>query len=136
LTRVEVTGAAVPRFSRREIASFARQVLRAAGPRDLSEISIVFVDDQTMRRLNRRFRHRHQTTDVLTFSDGAAAEIVISLHQARRQAAAENHSLATELRYLILHGTLHALGHDHETDRGEMDALELRVRDAVGLDGE
>ena len=126
--RVEVGGAAVPRLSRREIASFARRVLRAARG-SIGELSIAFVGDAAMRALNRKFRGRNKTTDVLTFTD----EIVISLDQARRQAREEKHSLATEVRYLIAHGVLHALGYDHETDDGEMNALELRVRDKVGL---
>jgi probable rRNA maturation factor len=85
-----------------------------------------------MRRLNRQYRGKNKTTDVLTFP-GERPDIVISLEQARRQALAEGHSLATEVRYLILHGVLHALGYDHETDGGEMNALELRVRGRVGL---
>ena len=127
--KVEVAGAAVPRLSRRQIAAFARHALRAARG-DVGELSIAFVDDATMRALNRKFRRKNKTTDVLTFP----AEIVISLDQARRQARDEKHSLATEVRYLILHGILHALGYDHETDRGEMNALELNVRERVGLD--
>ena len=131
--RVEVAGAAVPRLSRREIAAFARRVLRACGtgsqPVRIDELSIAFVDDATMRALNRKFRRKNKTTDVLTFPD----EIVISLDQARRQARNERHSLATEVRYLIAHGVLHALGYDHEADRGEMNALELLVRERVGL---
>jgi probable rRNA maturation factor len=125
---VDVAGLAVPRLSRREIAAFARRVLRAARG-DIAELSIAFVDDATMRALNRKFRHKNKTTDVLTFPE----EIVVSLDQARRQARDERHSLATEVRYLILHGVLHALGYDHERDEGEMNALELRVRDKVGL---
>ena len=85
-----------------------------------------------MRELNRKFRRKNKTTDVLTFSDDDA-DIVISLDQARRQAADEKHSLATEVRYLVLHGILHALGYDHESDHGEMNALELRIRARVGL---
>jgi probable rRNA maturation factor len=127
--KVEVSGAAVPRLSRREIATFAQRVLRAARG-TIDELSIAFVDDATMRALNRKFRRKNKTTDVLTFPD----EIVISLEQARRQARDEKHSLATEVRYLIVHGVLHALGYDHETDDGEMNALELRVRERVGLD--
>ena len=131
--RVEVAGAAVPRLSRREISAFARRVLRACGtgsqPVRIDELSIAFVDDATMRALNRTFRRKNKTTDVLTFPD----EIVISLDQACRQARNERHSLATEVRYLIAHGVLHALGYDHEADRGEMNALELRVRERVGL---
>jgi probable rRNA maturation factor len=126
---VEVGGIAVPRLSRREIAAFARRALRAARG-DIAELSIALIDDATMRGLNHRFRGKNKTTDVLTFPD----EIVISLDQARRQARDEKHSLATEVRYLIVHGILHALGYDHETDDGEMNELELSVRQRVGLE--
>lgn len=127
--KVDVAGRAVPRLSRREIAAIAKRVLRAAHGK-IDELSIAIVDDATMRTLNRKFRRKNKTTDVLTFPD----EIVISLDQARRQARDEGHSLATEVRYLIAHGVLHALGYDHETDHGEMNALELKVREKVGLD--
>jgi probable rRNA maturation factor len=149
VTNVEVTGGAIPRFSRRDIAGFTRQVLKAVEKLDLldgkiSEVSIAFVDDTTMAELNGRFRRKKRTTDVLTFpaddsySDPDATgrplgDIVISIDQSRRQAAEEKHSLATEIRYLILHGIIHSLGYDHETDDGEMNALEVKVRGMVGL---
>lgn len=149
MTQVEVTGIAVPRFSRREIGEFARKVLLTLGrmerlDHEISEASIAFVDDDAMRELNKRFRRKDKTTDVLTFpaddSYGDPTEhgrplgdIVICVDQARRQAADEKHSLATEVRFLIVHGVLHALGHDHETDQGEMNTLELKVRESVGL---
>jgi probable rRNA maturation factor len=134
MTNIEVTGS-VPRFSRTEIATFARSVLLKLDV-DAEELSIAFVDDAAMRELNRKFRRKNKTTDVLTFTgDGPLlGEIVISVDQARRQAADEKHSLATEIRYLILHGILHAMGYDHETDQGEMNALELKVRASVGLE--
>ncbi|MFP5246367.1 MAG: rRNA maturation RNase YbeY, partial [Thermoanaerobaculia bacterium] len=91
-----------------------------------------------------KFRKKKKTTDVLTFpaddsynepsaTGRPLGDIVISVDQARRQAADEKHSLATEVRYLVLHGVLHALGYDHETDNGEMNALEIEVRELVGL---
>jgi len=134
VTNVEVSGS-VPRLTRRDIATFARRVLRSVEA-EPEELSIAFVDDEAMRELNRRFRRKNKTTDVLTFPGDAPllGEIVISVDQARRQATDEKHSLATEVRYLILHGILHALGYDHEKDDGEMNALELRVRGAVGLE--
>ena len=146
MTNVEVTGPAVPRFSRREIAEFIRRVLIALRvDDDIHEVSIAIVDDNAMRNLNRQFRKKNKTTDVLTFpADDSDADpnakgrplgdIVISIDQARRQATDQKHSLATEVRYLILHGVLHALGYDHETDDGEMNALELKVRAKVGLE--
>jgi probable rRNA maturation factor len=150
MTNVEVTGEAVPRFSRREMAAYTRQVLLALEkldrlPEQITEISIAIVEDAAMTALNRRFRRKARTTDVLTFpaddsyndpsqkNSRPLGDIVISVDQARRQAADEKHSLATEVRYLILHGVLHALGYDHETDQGEMNALEVEVRGMVGL---
>ena len=129
---VQISGS-IPRLSRREIVAFTRKVLLAAGE-EMAEVSIALVDDDTMRNLNRQFRHKNKTTDVLTFPGEESCEIVISVDQARRQARDEKHSLATELRYLLVHGLLHALGYDHETDSGEMNALEVDVREKVGLD--
>lgn len=150
MTNVEVSGAAVARFSRREIAEFVRRALLALDhleriASEISEVSIAIVDDEAMRNLNRKFRKKNKTTDVLTFpADDSYADphakgrplgdIVISIDQARLQATEQKHSLATEIRYLILHGILHALGHDHETDKGEMNELEVEVRAAVGLE--
>ena len=150
MTNVEVTGAAVPRFTRREMAAFARKALLALEkigrlPEEITEVSIAVVDDEAMAALNRKFRKKNRTTDVLTFpaddsynepsaTGRPLGDIVISVDQARRQAAEEKHSLATEVRYLIVHGLLHALGYDHETDAGEMNALELEVRGLVGLE--
>ena len=149
MTNVEVTGEAVPRFSKREIASFTRQVLLALEKLDkleeeITEVSIAFIDDDAMKELNQKFRKKAKTTDVLTFpaddsynepsaTGRPLGDIVISVDQARRQAADEKHSLSTEIRYLVVHGVLHALGYDHETDRGEMNALEMEVRALVGL---
>jgi probable rRNA maturation factor len=87
-----------------------------------------------MRTLNREHRGKDKTTDVLSFPGGGTPEgyhlgdIVISLPQAQRQAEVAGHSLDRELRVLLLHGVLHCLGHDHETDGGEMDRLERRLR--------
>ena len=131
MTNIEITGSA-PRLTQREVAAFARKVLLATGE-EIGEISIAFVDDATIRGLNRKFRNKNKPTDVLTFPGEDACEIVISIDQARRQALNEKHSLATELRYLLIHGILHGLGYDHETDNGEMNEIEVEVREKVGL---
>ncbi|HKB80147.1 MAG TPA: rRNA maturation RNase YbeY [Thermoanaerobaculia bacterium] len=130
---VEIAGPGVPHLTRRDIIGFVRKVMLAV-EREFDEISIALVNDRTVRGLNRKFRGKNRSTDVLTFPGDDSCEIVISLDQARRQAAAEGHSLPTEIRYLLLHGILHGLGYDHEKDEGQMNALELRVREAVGLD--
>jgi rRNA maturation RNase YbeY len=145
-TEVDVTGRAVPRLPRAAVATFVRDCLAAAarsdhGARGLAAASVHFTDDREMAALNRQYRKKYTTTDVLTFPgermpDGTRVlgDIVISVEQARRQATAERHALATEIRYLLLHGVIHALGYDHATDRGEMNALEAKLRRRVGLE--
>ena len=149
MTNVEVTGLAVPRFSKREIAAFTRKALLTLEKLDkldeeITEVTIAFIDDTAMTELNQKFRKKAKTTDVLTFpaddsyneptaTGRPLGDIVISLDQAKRQALDEKHSLATEIRYLLVHGLLHALGYNHETDQGQMNALELKVRELVNL---
>ena len=149
MTNIEVTGLSIARFSKREIAAFTRRVLLTLEKLDkleeeITEVTIAFIDDAAMKELNRKFRKKARTTDVLTFpaddsyneptaTGRPLGDIVISLDRARGQAFEEKHSLATEIRYLIVHGVLHALGYDHEADHGEMNALELQVREGVDL---
>jgi probable rRNA maturation factor len=105
--------------------------------------SIVFVNDAAIRRLNREFRGRHQATDVLSFPAAAEAfetdnqsqlgEVVISLERAAAQAKQNGLTFTNEVEQLILHGLLHLRGHDHETDNGEMNRLELQLRKKLGI---
>lgn len=109
-----------------------RLVAELAADRD--SFAVRFVGDRTMRAWNRDYRGKDRTTDVLSFPGERSPEgwplgdVAISVPQAARQAAARSEPLARELRVLLLHGILHCLGHDHETDRGEMDTLERRLR--------
>lgn len=67
--------------------------------------------------------------------DGFLGDVVISVETARNNARRERHAAGTEIRWLMLHGLLHLLGMDHETDQGEMQSLELDLRARLGLDG-
>jgi probable rRNA maturation factor len=150
VTNVEVTGAAVPRFTKRDIGAFTRKVLLELEKigklkEEITEVTVAFIDDEAMTSLNKKFRNKGKTTDVLTFpaddsynepsaTGRPLGDIVISVDQARRQAVEEKHSTATEVRYLVIHGLLHALGYDHEADKGEMNELEEKVRAGVGLE--
>ena len=136
---VDVVGA-------RLFAGRLRKALRL-GRRDFN---VCFVDDRAIKRLNVQYRGKPNATDVLSFpwqgsngGRGAAAsefagflgDVVISVETARRNARREGHSTANEIRWLILHGVLHLLGYDHETDRGEMTALEISLRARLGIAG-
>jgi probable rRNA maturation factor len=100
---------------------------------EAASLTARFVGDRAMRRTNRDFRHRDATTDVLSFPGGPTPEglhlgdVLISLPAARRQVPPGD-TVDRELRRLLLHGVLHCLGHDHETDGGEMERLEARLR--------
>lgn len=104
--------------------------------------TIAFISDNKMRELNRDFRGKNSTTDVLSFpyqadefdsNEGFLGDIVISLEQAQRQAIENNLTLEMEVKQLILHGILHLLGYDHETDNGEMNELELKWREKLRI---
>lgn len=100
---------------------------------------MLITSNAKMRRLNRDFRGKDKPTDVLSFparQNGnvrLAGDIAISKEIARRNAKALGHSLGTELKVLLLHGLLHLAGHDHERDRGEMAALEQKLRAKLKL---
>jgi probable rRNA maturation factor len=128
--------------SKRWIA-IAAKALKAIG-RENANATVAFVSDRRMRELNRSFRGVDKTTDVLSFPAGAnefpfaddlnLGDIAISVQQAERQAGESGLSLDDEVAQLILHGLLHLCGYDHETDDGEMNRLEVRLRRRLGLE--
>ncbi|MBM3766794.1 MAG: rRNA maturation RNase YbeY [Acidobacteria bacterium] len=97
----------------------------------------LITNDASLQRLNVSFLGHDYATDVLSFPsiDGARelGEIAISHQRAAEQAASFGHSIETEIEILMLHGVLHLLGHDHETDRGAMRRLEKKWRVQLSL---
>ena len=97
---------------------------------------MLFCGDGAIRTLNRRYRKVDASTDVLAFpaqSRGLLGDIVISVPYASRPARRRGESPAREIDRLLLHGLLHLSGYDHETDGGEMDALERKIRRRLRL---
>jgi probable rRNA maturation factor len=102
-----------------------------------SSVTIAFVSDSRIRTLNRTFRGVNKATDVLSFPNapqlGDLGDIAISVETAARQAKENGLTLNGEIAQLILHGLLHLIGYDHETDNGEMNKVELRLRRKLGI---
>ena len=120
--------------SARALSLFATRAQHALGLP--GEVNIYVTSSREMQDLNRRYRRKNKPTDVLSFpsrAPGVAGDIAISLEIAAANAADIGHSLATEVKVLILHGLLHLAGHDHETDGGEMLARETAMRQELKL---
>ena len=100
----------------------------------VDSFAVQFVDDPEIARLNGRFRNKPKPTDVLSFPGEVTVEghhlgdVVISVPTAQSQAQEAGLDLDVELKRLLLHGLLHCLGFDHETDEGQMDVEEQRLR--------
>lgn len=130
-------------IERERWARFAGRALEKIGVGSETGATIAFVSDRAMRSLNREFRGRDRTTDVLSFPSEQEAweraegerlgDVVIAVGQAERQAAEHGLDFDAEVAQLILHGLLHLCGHDHERDSGEMNALELSLRRRLGI---
>lgn len=122
--------------------TFLSKALRVL-PASATGATVSFVSDRTMSKLNRRWRAKRGTTDVLSFpaeqnefevlQGSTLGDVVISVDQAARQAAENNLHLDEEIAQLILHGLIHLNGFDHATDHGEMNRLELRLRKKLGI---
>jgi probable rRNA maturation factor len=139
------------RVPRRSLELFLRRVQTELGVASTS-VTVCFVSDAEIARMNKAFRKKGGPTDVLSFPaetrrkprplrrkrkplpvSGYLGDIAISAATARRNAARIGRTVATELRILILHGVLHLLGYDHETDRGQMQRIESKLRRRLGL---
>jgi len=118
------------------VAGLGRWLTSAAPAKARGEVTIAIITNAAMQKLNARFRKADYATDVLSFpSDepGVLGDIAIAKGVAARQAKKLGHSEQIELRTLALHGLLHLLGYDHETDTGQMARAEERLRRKAGL---
>src|SRR6266404_486410 len=142
------------RLARPPLEAFLRRVKHELGLEEAG-LTVRLVSDAEIARLNETFRKKKGPTDVLSFpaavrrrpprpaleggpykrkkDDEYLGDIAISPATALRYARKNGRNLSSELRVLILHGVLHLLGYDHETDRGEMDRVEAKLRKRLGL---
>jgi probable rRNA maturation factor len=131
-----------------------RAALAAADPGGPAEVSVLLADDARLRELNRTWRGEDKPTNVLSFParDGAGGgwpdlppggagpvplgDVAVALETLLREAAAEGKAPADHLAHLVVHGTLHLIGHDHEAGEAEaeaMEALEVEALASIGV---
>ncbi len=123
------------RFNELELREFVQRLGRelAGG----QEFAVVIGADASLRRANRQFRGKSASTDVLSFpdqEDGRLGDILVSAGRAEQWAHRYRHRVEDEIKVLVLHGLLHLLGYDHESDNGRMRQAEHRWRKKYGLE--
>jgi len=124
------------RVNQAALRRFSARLERALRLRPHS-FGVALVSQQRSAALNRRYRRRPQATDVLSFAaegNGALGEVVISVPTAQSNARRYRHSLEEEIKLLMVHGVLHLVGYDHETDSGQMNRREHALRRRLGLE--
>jgi probable rRNA maturation factor len=121
-----------PEAGARKLRPWLEALVAELAP-EADSFAVRFTGDRELRRANRTWRGRDAATDVLSFAGEPGPEgrhlgdLLISVPTARRQAAERGSDPERELRALLLHGVLHCLGYDHETDDGAMVRLEGRL---------
>lgn len=131
-----------------DLLNLAQKKLQITDP---CELSVTFVDNNRIQEINREYRGKDMPTDVISFAleelgegeiqiSGAnmprvLGDIIISTDKAREQATDYGHSVERELGFLAVHGFLHLLGYDHETEAEEKEMFDLQrsILDEYGL---
>jgi probable rRNA maturation factor len=116
-----------------------RRAARAALGRRTPSLTVALADDRRVKALNKRDRRKDKPTNVLSYPSGEKAflgDIVLARQTVWREAREQKKTPADHLTHLVVHGTLHLLGHDHETsdaDAERMEALERRILKKLGI---
>jgi probable rRNA maturation factor len=141
---ISISGADSRAIDERKLEQAVEAVFRNQGVSPEPDVSIVFVDDEQMRELNKRYRQEDSSTDVLSFGldepdqesgNSYLGDIVLSLPRVRSQAGEAGHPLMSEVLLLVVHGTLHLLGYDDEEpeNRRHMFSLQKEILTELGV---
>jgi len=121
------------KIDKRYIKRLVKDILLSEGEEGPVEVSIAFVENETICRLNSKYRGVETATDVLAFSmeeKGLLGDVVICPEVAMSNAAGMGHPVDEEISLLVIHGMLHLLGYDH-TDQTGKDAMWARQKELL-----
>ena len=122
-----------------QVERIVRRAVRAAVGRRRSAVAVALADDQAVRKLNAVHRGKDKPTNVLSYPSaerGFLGDVVLARQTVQREARSQRKRLADHVAHLVVHGTLHLLGYDHETgedDAERMEALERRILSRLGV---
>ncbi len=120
---------------RQQIRRWVKSALKTVDRNDVA-LTFIFMDAIAAKDLNKQFRKKNYATNVLTFNlDEATADIVICMDVVKQEAKDQRKPLQSHLTHMVIHGTLHAVGFDHEvkTDAQAMEAIEIQVLKRFGI---
>jgi probable rRNA maturation factor len=120
------------------IIKAAQTALREAGYMKHAELSIVLADDAFIQDLNKTWRNQDKPTNVLSFpqdSEEMLGDVIMAFETLEREAHEQGKSFNDHVKHMTIHGILHLLGFDHETEREaeEMESLEIRALATLGV---
>lgn len=127
------------RFPEARLVQVAKEVSSALKLKRKHIVSIAFISEKEMKKLNFHHRGKNAVTDVLSFTlnnEDYFGEILLSYEQAKKQAKEMKHSVRDEISFLIVHGLLHVFGFDHEVelDAKKMFPLQTKILLKLGVD--
>jgi len=131
--------AAVPHIDALSVKAVQTILQELENPK-LGELSLAFISDVEIRQLNRDYRDKDTSTNVLSFPDNGPApllgDIVFGFETVQREADEKSVSIETHLTHLIIHGFLHLQGYDHEAEdeAAQMEALEIKALAVLNID--
>jgi probable rRNA maturation factor len=120
---------------RAQIRRWVKSALKTVDRNDVA-LTFIFMNAIAAKDLNKQFRKKNYATNVLTFNlDEATADIVICMDVVKQEANDQRKHLQSHLAHMVIHGTLHAIGFDHEvkTDAQAMEAIEIQVLARFGI---
>lgn len=128
---IEINNTTFKKINKNRIKMITSSILsKAALP--FKDLSIAFVTEPEMKKLNLVYRGKNRITDVLSFDYGNAGEIVICYKQAEKQAKEKKYSTGRELTILLIHAILHLAGYDHEKNEKEAKVMRLQEEAILG----
>ena len=121
---IEINNLTLGEVDEEFLRGVAKKILKGENKKELN-LSIVFVGESRIKKLNKEYRGKNKVTDVLSFGDGLN-EIVICLQEVKKNARKFNSSFKRELARVLVHGILHLLGYEHEKEKKEAEKMEKK----------
>ena len=128
---IEINNLTVKKINKVRIEKIAKAFFKKYKMKESVVVSLAIIGDAKMKQINSVYRQQNKTTDVLSFSD--LNEIIINMNQIIRQAKGSGKKPADEFDFILVHGLLHLVGFDDDTEKKRLKMIELGEDFLLGL---